>query len=226
MKLSDLTNLDFGNAGGWPSLAKAIAVVAVLAVVAGGGYWFFTRDQLDRLDAARRAEQQLREEFVAKQRVMANIETYRTQIEQMQEALQAMLRQLPTRTEMPDLLEDISNTGKRNGLNFSLFKPEAEQPREFYAAKPISIKARATYHQFGAFVSSIAALSRIVTLENASLTGTEEPQSERIYSRKDSKPLVIEATLQTYRYLDEDTDTGQGAAGAKNAVKGAGAKSK
>lgn len=223
MKLSDLNNLDFSNVGSWPPLAKAIATVVVVAMVAGAGYWFFTQDKLDQLDAARRTEQQLREEFVAKQRVMANIEAYRAQIEQMQEALEAMLRQLPTGTEMPDLLEDISNTGKRNGLNFALFKPEAEQPKEFYAAKPISIRARATYHQFGAFVSSIAALSRIVTLENANLVSMEEapaaPAPRGAAAKDANKPLQIEATLQTYRYFDEDSQTAQGSQDAARKTK-------
>lgn len=211
MNFSDYKNLDFSNVASWPPLAKAIAAVLVVVVVSGLGYWFFTRHQLEALDAVGRTEQQLREEFLAKQRVMANIDAYRAQIEEMQVTLNTMLRQLPTRTEMPDLLEDVSNTGKQNGLQFELFKPEDEQPREFYSAKPISIRARASYHQFGAFVSSVAALSRIVTLENASLV---DPQQEG--NRKDtpgggiasSRPLMIEATLQTYRYLDEDTEEG------------------
>ena len=213
MKLSDLRNLDFSNVGQWPPPVKAIAIVIVIAVGGGTGYWFFTRDELDALDKSRRTEQQLRQEFVTKQRVIANIDAYRAQIEEMQKMLKDMLKQLPTRTEMPDFLEDVSNTGRRNGLNFELFKPENEQPREFYAAKPISIKARASYHQFSAFVSNIAALSRIVTLENATL-GVEQQQkaggSVAVNTPKNERPLFIEATLQTYRYLEEeDTATPQ-----------------
>jgi|APFre7841882630_1041343.scaffolds.fasta_scaffold16161_4 type IV pilus assembly protein PilO len=206
MKLSDLRDLDFSNVGQWPALAKAIAIVVIIAAVGGAGYWYLTLPDLEALEAARRTEQQLRQEFAAKQRVMANIDAYRAQIEEMKQMLATMLRQLPTRTEMPDLLEDVSNTGKRNGLNFELFKPENEQAREFYAAKPISIRARATYHQFAAFVSNIAALSRIVTVENTNLT-TEQKKGERGTSQdKEQKPLLIEATLQTYRYLDEDSE--------------------
>lgn len=205
----NLSELDFNNAGDWPSLAKLIAVIVVFAAVAGAGYYFFIGDKLDQLDVVQRNEQQLRKEFVEKQKVMANIDAYRLQIDKMQETLDTMLGQLPTGTEMPDLLEDISNTGRRNGLFFELFKPESEQPREFYAAKPISIRARANYHQFGAFVSNIAALSRIVTLENASLidTATATPSKRGATPKaqeKDNKPLLIEATLQTYRYLEED----------------------
>jgi type IV pilus assembly protein PilO len=210
MKFSDLNNLDFNNAGGWPPLAKAIAVIIVIAAVAGFGYWIDTSSQLDSLESVRATERQLRQEFVEKQRVITNIDAYRASIETMRTNLDTLLRQLPTRTEMPDLLEDISNTGRKNGLNFELFKPEAEQPREFYAAKPISIKARASYHQFGSFISNIAALSRIVTLESASLLDLQQQQQQSgsrpaavSKPRETAKPLLIEATLQTYRYLDE-----------------------
>jgi type IV pilus assembly protein PilO len=206
MKLSDLNSLDFSAVGQWPPIAKLVAIVIIAAAVGGAGYWFFTCQELEELDKVRLAEQQLRQEFVAKQQVMANIDDYRAQIEEMQRMLKDMLRQLPTRTEMPDLLEDISTTGKRNGLNFELFKPENEQPREFYAAKPISIKALASYHQFGAFVSNVAAMSRIVTLENANLS-IEKPKVGKASSNSEDKPLLIEATLQTYRYLDEDAET-------------------
>jgi len=126
--------------------------------------------------------------------VLANIDAYRAQIKELEGMLNTMLRQLPTRTEMPDLLEDISDTGVFNGLEFQLFRPEAEQPRDFYAAKPITIKARAYYHQFSAFISSISALSRIVTLEKATLA-----------SAGADAPLSIDATLQTYRYLEDDS---------------------
>lgn len=218
MNLADLNNLDFSNAGSWPLLAKAVAVVVIIGAVAGAGYWFYTRHHLEDLEQARRKEQELRREFTEKQRVMANLEAYKTQLAEMQDTLDDMLRQLPTRTEMPDLLEDISNTGKRNGLSFELFKPEAEQPREFYAAKPISIRARASYHQFGAFVSSIAALSRIVTVERAKLAEQQNQRGGSVSPTGSTKPLLIEATLQTYRYLDEGisgtTDSAQGASGS------------
>jgi type IV pilus assembly protein PilO len=209
MNLSEFKDLDFSNIASWPPLAKAVAAVLVVVVVSGLGYWFFTKSQLESLNSVRLTEQQLREEFMAKQRVMANIDAYRAQIEEMQTTLDDMLRQLPTRTEMPDLLEDVSNTGKQNGLQFELFKPESEQPREFYSAKPISIRARANYHQFGAFVSSVAALPRIVTLENATLVDPQQTGNRNTTANASvasSKPLVIEATLQTYRYLDEETE--------------------
>jgi type IV pilus assembly protein PilO len=192
MKLSELNDLDFNNAGNWPTVVKALAVLLVVAAVGTAGYWFDSKSLLEELDAAQRSEQQLRQKFIRKQKVLANIDAYRAQLDELSGMLATMLQQLPTRTEMPDLLEDISNKGKTNGLIFELFKPQNEQPRDFYAAKPIAIRAKANYHQFSAFVSAIAAMSRIVTLESATLS-----------SGKDDN-LLIEATLQTYRYLEEE----------------------
>ena len=134
---------------------------------------------------------------------MANIGEYRKQLEELQGLLDTMLKQLPTQTEMPDLLESISDTGKVNGLVFSLFKPEGEVPRDFYAAKPISIRATGTYHQFSEFVSSVAALSRIVTLEAANLSRPTTNNRNQPLDL-DNETLSISATLQTYRYLDAD----------------------
>lgn len=129
----------------------------------------------------------------------------------MQGDLQAMLRQLPTSTEMPNLLDDVSNTGKSNGLEFELFKPEADKPLKDFTAKPITIKARGTYHQFGVFVSGVAALPRIVTLENATLEFVNDKDIRLGGDAKGAKaskaknePLKIQATLQTYRYGAEN----------------------
>ncbi|MCC8994838.1 MAG: type 4a pilus biogenesis protein PilO [Candidatus Contendobacter sp.] len=207
MNLSEinLSDFDLREAGEWPLPGKLILAVVVVAAVLGAGYYFFTGDQLDKLDQVTREEQGLRQEFIEKQRVAANLDSFRAQLKQMEADLEVMLRQLPTGTEMPDLLEDVSNTGKKNGLEFELFKPENEQPRDFYAAKPITIKAKGTYHQFGAFVSGVAALSRIVTLENATLTGAGVGKGgAKAGAKSGTEPLTIQATLQTYRYMDEN----------------------
>ena len=148
------------------------------------------------------------------------------QLRQMEADLQVMLGQLPTGTEMPELLENVSDTGKKNGLEFELFKPEAEQPRDFYAAKPITIKARGTYHQFGAFVSGVAALPRIVTLESASLvrpTPAAGAKTAKNPGKADDLGQVdIQATLKTYRYMEE----GSAPAGAAGQKQGTGAAKK
>ncbi len=211
MNLSEinLSDINLQEAGDWPLAGRLALAVVVMAVVIGGGYYFFTSDQLARLETVTNEEQKLRQEFVEKQRVAANLEAFRAQLTQMEADLAVMLRQLPTGTEMPDLLEDVSNTGKKHGLDFELFKPEAEQPRDFYAAKPITIKARATYHQFGTFVSGVAALSRIVTLENVTLTALDGKGDKGTTSggAKGKADLVdIQATLQTYRYMEEGSE--------------------
>ena len=199
----NLNDLDFNNAGSWPPLIKGVAILIVIGAVGFAGYWFDAKDLWEELKSAQRTEIQLKDEFKRKQDVMANIGEYRKQLEELQGLLNTMLKQLPTRTEMPDLLESISDTGKVNGLVFSLFKPEDEVPRDFYAAKPISIRATGTYHQFAEFVSSVAALPRIVTLESAILN---KPNTNN-RNQSDDAPediLSIAATLQTYRYLDAD----------------------
>lgn len=202
MNLSEinLNDINLQEAGEWPLAGKLVLAVLVMAVVIGAGYYLFIDDQLIALDVEVKKEQDLREEFIAKQKVAANLDAFRAQLTKMQEDLEVMLGQLPTKTEMPDLLDDVSNTGKKSGLEFALFKPENEQPKEFYAAKPITIRATANYHQFGAFVSGVAALPRIVTLENVTLTDAGGKAKGR---KNDPKLVEIQATLQTYRYMDE-----------------------
>jgi type IV pilus assembly protein PilO len=209
MNLSEinLSDINLREAGDWPLAGKLVLAVIIMAMVLGAGYYFFTNDQLMQWETVKAEEQKLRDEFKEKQKVTANLEAFREQLAQMEADLAVMLRQLPTGTEMPDLLDDVSNTGKKSGLDFELFKPEAEQPRDFYAAKPITIKAKANYHQFGAFVSGVAALPRIVTLENVTLTGPgggKGGASGATGGAKGKTELVdIQATLQTYRYMDE-----------------------
>ena len=207
MNLSEinLSDIDLREAGDWPLAGRLVLVALVIATVLGAGYYFFTSDQLQQLETVKNEEEKLRKEFVEKQRVAANLEAFRAQLAEMEETLGEMLRQLPTGTEMPDLLDDVSNTGKQNGLEFELFKPEAEQPKDFYAAKPITIKAKGTYHQFGAFVSGVAALPRIVTLENATLAGVGKGKR----AANNQEPVEIQATLQTYRYMDESQPPAQ-----------------
>lgn len=202
MALSDLNNLDFNNIAGWPPVAKGLLIIILMAVVGGAGYWFDIKDLWAELENVRREELGLKEEFIQKQTVVANLDDYRARLEELKVILAELVKQLPTGVEMPDLLEQISDTGRANGLDFQLFRPEQERRKEFLADVPISIRARATYHQFGAFISSIAALERIVTLENARLVTQGS-------GNLDADELSIEATLQTYRYIgDEEQGNG------------------
>ena len=195
MKLQDLNNLSLGNAGSWPVPAKAGAILLLCAVVLGAGYWFDTKGQLERLTAAEGQEVQKRQAFEAKQRKAASLEPLKQQLEEMKQSFGAMVRQLPNQAEIEALLVDISQTGLASGLEFELFEPQPEVPKDFYAEKPIKLRVTGTYHEFGDFVSGVAALPRIVTQHDISI----RPKGN------DSSQLVMEATAKTYRYVEDGT---------------------
>jgi len=200
MKLAELNELDFNNAGEWPLPMQALAMLFIIGAVAGAGYWFFIQDRLAELNVARAAERQLRQELMIKQRLAPDVAARQGQLEALRTRLDSQLSQLSSRTETADLLEDITRLGNANGLSFETFKPESEQPRGFYAAKPISIRARGGYHQFGLFASGLAALPPPVTLDNVKLMTPQLRPGRR--ADGDAGLLLIEATLQTYRLLD------------------------
>ena len=189
----ELKNLDFNDVGGWPLGIKVVAVVLLCAATLFAGYWFHTRNQLVELGQVQEQEQELLETFTAKQHRAVNLEAYKAQMAEMERSYDTMLRQLPSETEVAELLVDVSQAGLANGLEFDLFKPGAEQPAEFYAELPISIKVTGTYHDFGSFVSDVAALPRIVTLHDIT-----------VVPGKGEAPLVMDATAKTYRYFGED----------------------
>jgi type IV pilus assembly protein PilO len=196
----DLNELDFSNAGNWPVVIKLVAIVLVCAAVGFAGYWFDTKDQIQVLDNARAKEEELKKEFETKQAVAANLEAYKQQMKEMERSFGALLLQLPSKTEVAELLVDVSREGLKAGLEFELFKPGAEIVREFYAEYPINIRVVGTYHQFGNFASGIAALPRIVTLHNLKI-GQQKSKDKK--SAGDSQ-LIMEATANTYRYLDQE----------------------
>ncbi|MGF1528579.1 MAG: type 4a pilus biogenesis protein PilO [Candidatus Competibacterales bacterium] len=200
MNLSDINELDFNNIGSWPWAAKVVLLLLAMAAVGAGGYWYIIKDQREALAGVEREEEQLRAEFQRKQSVMANIESYQQQLQELEAILAELLEQLPSRTEMPNLIDDISELGRRNGLVFQLFKPGNEERRDFYVARPINLEARATYHEFGDFISDVSALDRIVTLENARVLNP----SGRAGADAPDGVQTIAATLQIYRYLEEN----------------------
>jgi type IV pilus assembly protein PilO len=204
----DINDLDFSNIANWPLAARIFAIILVAVAVLGLGYWFDIKDQQLRLDQVEKKEGELKSTFEAKARKAANLEAYEQQLEEMRQSFGAMLRQLPNKTEVADLLVDVSQTGLASGLEFDLFKPQAEMPRDFYAELPISIKVRGSYHEFGAFVSGVAALPRIVTIHDIAILppAKDAPSGE----------LTMELTAKTYRYLEEDEqDSGKASAGGK-----------
>lgn len=202
MDLNELDQLDLNSFGEWPLPVKAVAIVLVCLGLGGLTYYLDTQDQLVRLDQANASEVGLRTSFETKQRKAVNLEAYKKQLEEMKESFGAMLRQLPNKTEVASLLVDVSQTGLANGLEFELFQPEQEQVKEFYAELPIRIRVKGVYHDFGRFISGLAALPRIVTIHDAQIT-TLTPAAGKTES-PDSK-LTLQATVKTYRYLDEET---------------------
>ena len=184
----ELNELDFDDMGSWPIAAKALGIAVICIVVLGGGYWFDTKDQLTELEQLEQKERKLKAEFKSNARKAANIDLYKQQMIDMKQSFGAMLKQLPSQTEVAELLVDISQTGLASGLEFDLFKVDNEIPLDFYAELPIRIRVTGDYHEFGSFVSGVAALPRIVTLHDFS-----------IKSIKESDQLIMEATAKTYR---------------------------
>jgi len=196
MNLNDLNNLDIKNIGNWPIAAKSAVIILLCAAVLGAGFWFDTRNQIENLEKVEKTEIDLKQSFEVKQKKAANLEPLKEQLAEMKQSFGAMLRQLPNKTEIEGLLVDISQSGLASGLEFELFKPEAEVPAEFYAIQPIRIRVTGDYHEFGEFVSTVAALPRIVTQHNITIT----PNG----SKEGANKLVMEAIAKTYRYLEED----------------------
>lgn len=213
-KKINLRELDINNIGGWPREAQiGFAVILALLIVALG-WWLFVRDKRTELEALQGQEAELRSEFETKQGRAANLEPLKQQLAQMEQQLQQMLRQLPSRTEMPELITDISQTALATGIQNELFQPGPETPKEFYAEKPIALRMVGSYHQFGAFVSGVASLPRVVimTMHDISLkprTAKNDPNA-RIGP---NTPLELAGTVKTYRYLDEDETPPEPAAG-------------
>ncbi len=201
LNLDDLRNIDFNDYGKWPFPIKVVAIALLCIALAGAGIWFDTRTQLNSLDVSRSKEGELKEIFKSKQHQAANLVAYRNQMEEMKRSFGTMLRQLPSKTEVDDLLQDVSQTGLKNGLDIDLFKPEKEVPAEFYAELPITIKVTGSYHEFGKFVSDVASLPRIVTLHDFSIFPQKKTKQD---NENQEDLLVMEATAKTYRYLDDE----------------------
>ena len=207
-----LKELDFNNIGGWPQQAKIGFCVILGILIVFLAYWLFVRDKRDELATLEQTEAGLRAEFEEKQGRAANLEPLKQQLAQMEQVLQQMLRQLPSKTEMPDLIVDISQTALATGLQNELFQPEPELPKEFYAEKPISLRMIGSYHQFGAFVSGVASLPRVVimTFHNISL----KPRNKDGKITPGGDGLELAGTVKTYRYLDDEETSQVQPAGA------------
>jgi type IV pilus assembly protein PilO len=205
MDVSELRDLDFNNLGGASTGAKSVILAFVVVALLGAGYWFMIKDKRADLASRTQVENRLKTEFRENQQKAANLESYERQLVEMEELLASMLQQLPSRTEMPALLVDISRTAQGSGINNELFEPRPEIMRDFYAEQPISVRMVGTYHEFGTFVSSVASLSRVVilTMRDISLQPIEGGR------------LRLEGTITTYRYLDASESGGSQQAGSR-----------
>lgn len=195
--LEELKSLDINDIGRWPMPVQAFFMLLVFLIATGGAFWWFVwENQMPRLEKAQAEERQLKTSFESKQKKAANFSAYKAQLAEIERSFGTMLRQLPGKTEIPNLLVDISQTGLGAGLQEELFQPTDEIRKDFYAEKPIKIRLSGSYHEFGKFVSDIAALPRIVTLHDIEVVPKDK---EATFDE-----LVLNVTAKTYRYLDED----------------------
>ena len=205
--VEELRSLDTSDPGRWPLAVRAGAVgLCFVILCAVGSYIFVYDEQVPELQKREDTEQQLRQEFKTKHSKAVNLEIYKQQLKDIERSFGALLRQLPGKTEVPNLLVDISQSGLSAGLQEKLFQPQAEQKKDFYAELPIKISLTGSYHQFGEFVSGIAALPRIVTLHDIEIKSATKDAYDQ---------LTLDLTAKTYRYLDEEEVQASEAANAK-----------
>lgn len=192
MTLDDLRSIDFNNVSAWPLPIKITGIAMVCVIILFLGWYFVIADELEQLDQEQKKEAGLKETFSGKKALAINLDEYRRQMEEMGEQFGTLLRQLPNKTEVPNLLVDITQAGLGRGLDFVLFKPEKEAPLDFYAELPVSIKVIGTYHELAQFVSDVAALPRIVTVGSLDITADKNGK------------LSMAAVAKTYRYLEAE----------------------
>lgn len=191
----DFNEIDWNGIGLWPMGAKAVLWVVVFIAVLIGGYHFDLKSLHMSLDREEKREKDLRTEFEQKVNEAANLEAYRIQMEEMEESFEALLKQLPQDTEVPGLLDDISNKGLDSGLTFDTIDLKPEKTEEFYIELPIEIHVKGGYHDFGSFVSGVAGLPRIVTLHDFRVKKNTKKDSS---GGRNELGMVI--TAKTYRY--------------------------
>ena len=192
LKEFDVNDIDFDNIGSWPAGVKAVLCGLLLIVVLVAGYYFHIKDLQLQFDRVQAEESRLKQDFEKKAFEAANLEAYKEQMVEMEESFGALVSQLPSDTEVPGLLEDITNKGLMHGLEINSINLQAEQAREFYVELPIAITATGSYHDLGAFISGMAGLPRIVTLHDFSITARSG----------NSNALNLSITAKTYRYKD------------------------
>lgn len=191
----ELKNFDWNDLGDpesigvWPAAVKVVLVIVLFAACGGGGYWFLIKNRQAELARVIGAEAGLRTDLESKAVLAANLEAYRAQMVEMNESFGALLSQLPGQTEVPGLLDDITFTGLGSGLQLDAIQLQSEVAQEFYIELPIDVRVTGGYHDFGAFVSGVASLSRIVTLHDFTINAGNNRDE-----------LTMQILARTYRY--------------------------
>jgi type IV pilus assembly protein PilO len=197
--------------GTWPVLPKLLALVVTLAALVTGGYVADWQGQMEELDTGAQQEVKLKDEYKDKKQQAVNLDLYRQQLREIDNSFGALLKQLPNKSQMDALLVDINQAGLGRGLLFELFRPAPQETmKDFYAELPVSVRVTGTYHDMGQFASDIAQLSRIVTLNDITITPIG----------KDGSMLAMDTTAKTFRYLDEE-EVAKQRKGAKSPAKAA-----
>lgn len=181
---------------------KIIAILIVFSAVLFLGYKMIVIEQIEQLARVQSQEANLRVAYQKKQARANQLPAYKTQLSDMQESFGSLIKQLPSNTEIPGLILDISEKGLSNGLEIDLFEPKPEIRKEFYAEKPIKLKAKGSYDELASFVSDLSALPRIVTINDIRLTPEKENKEKKSRQKKSAR-IIMEATIQTYRYMEE-----------------------
>jgi type IV pilus assembly protein PilO len=211
--LNELRDLDFNDIGSAPTSVRYVILGVLLVIILAIGYFLLIKAKTEQLELVQNKELGLRAEFEQKQAKAANLEAYEAQLAEMQELLETMFRQLPSRTEMDKLLVDVSQTALGAGIDVQLFQPNAEAYHDFYAERPISVRMLGDYHQFGEFVSGVASLPRVVILTMHDIALRRATDRDVGVTRNDGR-LILEGTVKTYRYIDEEEAAERAEAGA------------
>jgi len=204
IKAVSLPNVDFqaiaddfrymnpNDPGAWPLIPKIAVLFGLFVLLLVGGWWFVWSDQLLELETKQHEEETLRQQYLDKKRQAVNLDLYTQQLAEIDRSFGALLKQLPNKSEIEALLIEVNQAGLGRGLQFDLFRPGAEQMKDFYAELPVAVKINGSYHDIGAFAADVAKLPRIVTLNNISIA----PAKDGV--------LTLDASIKTFRYLDDE----------------------
>lgn len=188
----DFRFMNPNDPGAWPLIPKVTVLFGLFVLLLIGGWWFVWSDQLIELETKQHEEETLRQQYLDKKRQAVNLDLYTQQLAEIDRSFGALLKQLPNKSEIEALLIEVNQAGLGRGLQFDLFRPGAEQMKDFYAELPVAVKINGSYHDIGAFAADVAKLPRIVTLNNISITPVKEGG------------LTLDASIKTFRYLDEE----------------------